>query len=313
MNKQFFAYVSFLFVLSFTIVSCGDYYKDDHTDNSPTSGKLNVYCDEGMVLHVKNQALTFESQYTRANISVIACSDAEAIDALFKDSCKAIVISRELSESEKRSFASKDLNPRYSLIAYSGVAIITNTQTPLRKLDLKQLHELLTQPFVCVDSINNSSKLNVVFESNRSSVINYLKDSVAKGKPFSSACSMLKGTLDVINHVAKTPNAVGFIDFAWLSDRDDSLYKANKQSIKFIPVGRGNGAYFEPNQSSFKTGEYPLTRKVYFYRQAPEFSLAKGFETFVAGPKGQMIFLKQGLLPYKQQERNIEVKFEQMQ
>lgn len=310
MSKHNFTYFSLLLSTVIFLWSCDDYYKNDHTDNSPTSGKLNVYCDEGMLPHVKNQALTFESQYNRAQIAVISSSDAEAVDALFKDSCKAIVISRELTESEKRSFASKDLNPRYSIVAYSGIAIITNTQTPLQKLDLKQLRELLTQPFVCVDSINNSTKLNVVFESDRSSVINYLKDSVAKGKPFSSACSMLKGTLEVINHVAQTPNAIGFIDFAWLSDRDDSLYKANKNKIKFIPVGKGNGIYFEPNQSSFKTGEYPMTRKVYVYRQSPEFSLAKGFETFVAGPKGQMIFLKQGLLPHKQQERNIEVKLQ---
>jgi phosphate transport system substrate-binding protein len=180
----------------------------------------------------------------------------------------------------------------------------------LNKLTMIQLEQMLTQPFVCTDSINNSSKITIVFESDRSSVVHYLKDSVIKGKNFSQNCSALKNSLEVINHVANTPNAIGFIDFAWLSDRDDSLFKANANKIKFIPVGRGNGIYFEPNQSSFKTGEYPLTRKVYVYRQASEFSLAKGFTTFVAGPKGQITFLKQGLLPSKQQERNIQVKME---
>ena len=84
--------------------SCNDYFKNDYTDNSPTSGKLNVYCDEGLKLHIQNQAETFESQYNRAEINVIASSDAEAVQALYNDSCKAIVISRELSESEKQSF-----------------------------------------------------------------------------------------------------------------------------------------------------------------------------------------------------------------
>lgn len=291
--------------------SCGDYFKNDLTDNSPTSGKLNVYCDEGLKLHIQNQASTFESQYNRADINVVACSDAEAVQALYNDSCKAIVISRELNENEKLSFKSKDLNPRYSIVAYSGVALITHKDTKVSKLSLTQLQQLLTQPFVCVDSINSNCKLTVVFESDRSSVVNYLKDDVISKKSFSENCSALKNSIEVINYIAKTPNAVGFIDFAWLSDKDDSLYKANKDLIKFIPIGKGDGAYFEPNQSSFKTGEYPLSRKVYVYRQSPEFSLAKGFETFVAGPKGQMIFLKQGLLPYKQQERNIEVKLEQ--
>lgn len=292
------------------LTSCSNYFKDDYTDNSPTSGKLKVYCDEGLVEHIKNQAITFESQYANANIEVVCRSEKEAIEAFYNDSCKAMAISRELSTKEKEVFKSKDLNPQFSHVAYSGVALITNANTNINKLDMVQLGQLLTQPFVCMDSINSNCKISVVFESNKSSVVNYLKDSIIKGKDFSQNCSALNNSLEVINYVANHPNIIGFIDFAWLSDRDDSLYKAFSGKIKFVPLGKGNGSYFEPNQTSFKTGEYPLTRKVYIFRRTDDFSLAKGFETFVAGPKGQTIFLKQGLLPSKQQERNIQIKVE---
>lgn len=292
------------------LTSCSNYFKDDYIDNSPTSGKLKVYCDEGLVEHIKNQAITFESQYTKASVEVICRSEKEAIEAFYNDSCKAMAISRELSTQEKEVFKSKDLNPQFSHVAYSGVALITNANTNISKLSIVQLQQLLTQPFVCVDSIDSNCKISVVFESNKSSVVNYLKDSVINGKSFSQNCSALNSSLEVINYVAKHPNIVGFIDFAWVSDKDDSLYKANAGKIKFIPLGKNDGSYFEPNQSSFKTSEYPLTRKVYIFRRTDDFSLAKGFESFVAGPKGQTIFLKQGLLPSKQQERNIQIKVE---
>lgn len=292
--------------------ACGSKtFKDDYVDNSPTSGKLKVYCDEGMMLHMRNQEFTFESQYPNSDIEMVYRSEGEAVNAFFHDSCRAIVISRELTAKEKEAFTSKTLNPRAAAVAYSGVALITNVNTKLDKLSIVQLEQMLIQPFVCTDSINSNCKITVVFESNRSSVVNYLKDSVIKGQDFSQNCTALKNSMEVINYVARYPNAVGFIDFAWLSDRDDSLTKANVGKIKFVPVGKGNGAYYEPNQSSFKTGEYPLTRKVYVYTQAPAFSLASGFQTFVAGPKGQMTFLKQGLLPYTQQERSIQVNLEQ--
>jgi hypothetical protein len=42
-------------------------------------------------------------------------------------------------------------------------------------------------------------------------------------------------------------------------------------------------------------------------RKTGEFTLAKGFESFVAGPKGQLTFLKQGLLPIRQAERNVTI------
>lgn len=296
-----------IIVITGGFMSCDNYFKNDYEDNSPTSGKLKVYCDEGLTDHVKNQVATFESQYYNAHVELTSTSEAEAVDALYKDSCKVIVISRPLNENEKKAFATKDLSPLFSIVAYSGVALITNGQTNLRMLSMDQLKQLLSEKLTITDATNKSINLSVVFESNRSSVINYLKDSIVNGKSFSSNCSAVKNSLEVINYVSNTPNTIGFIDFAWLSDRDDSLYKAVMQKIKFVPVGRGDGKYFEPNQSSFKTGEYPLTRGVYVYRQASEFSLAKGFATFVAGPKGQTTFLKQGLLPSKQQERSIQI------
>jgi hypothetical protein len=105
------------------------------------------------------------------------------------------------------------------------------------------------------------------------------------------------------------PNTIAFIDFAWLSDKDDSLFKANQHKIKFIAVSKpGSNIGEYPHQSSLKLGNYPFQRTVYVYRKTGDFSLAKGFESFVAGPKGQLTFLKQGLLPTRQSERALDIK-----
>jgi ABC-type phosphate transport system substrate-binding protein len=194
-------------------------------------------------------------------------------------------------------------------VAKSGVALITNINTQIDKLTYDQVIELLTKPFVCKDSISNDTKLSVLIDKKNSAVMHYLLDSVLKGQPFSANCNVLNSSIESINFVAKTKNTIAFIDFAWLSDVDDSIYKANKNVVKFIPISKTNSTTFElPNQSSFKLNTYPFTRTIYVYRNTDDFSLAKGFETFVAGPKGQNTFLKQGLLPTHQQERNITIK-----
>jgi phosphate transport system substrate-binding protein len=308
MRTLTFLVVPFVLILS----GCSDpYFKNDYEDNSPTSGKLKVYYDEGLQLHVSNQAKTFESQYPNAHFELYATTEDEAVQAMYNDSCKAIVISRLLNEKETKAFLTKDLNPRYSAVAKSGIALITNVNTPIDSLAYSQVIDLLTKPFVCKDSISNDTRLNVLFDKNNSAVTHYLHDSVIKGQPFSSACSVLKSTIDAINYVATHKNTIAFIDFAWISDNDDSLVKANTGKIKTLGVcGQNGGVYQLPNQSSFKLGTYPFTRTVYVIRRGGEFTLAKGFESFVAGPKGQTIFLKQGLLPAKQQERNVEIKME---
>ncbi|MBS1652646.1 MAG: substrate-binding domain-containing protein [Bacteroidetes bacterium] len=291
--------------------NCTNNVKNSNDTNTPTSGTLTVYYDEGLRAHIKNQSFTFQSLYKNAHVTLVERTDNEAVRALFADSCKAIVISRLLSPSELQSFASKDIHPAFSQVALSGVVLITNVQTPIKSLSFKQVEQLLSEPFVCYDSIKTETKLNPILDKNNSSVMNYLKDSVLKHKTFSGNCNTLSSTIDVINYIANTKNAVAFIDFAWLSDVDDSLVIANKNKIKILAVSKANNdTCYYPNQSSFKLKQYPFTRTIYVYRNTGDFTLAKGFESFIAGPKGQIMFLKQGLLPTNQQERSIKVNLE---
>ncbi len=311
MKTKIFRITSNVLVLGtvfFCLNSCKNYFKNDYTDNSPTSGKLKIYYDEGLQRHLENHIYTFESFYSNAHIEARQTSENEAVEALYNDSCKAIVISRMLNDAEQKAFASKKYTPKYSAVAKSGVALITNINTQIDKLTYEQVIDLLTKPFVCKDSISNDTKLSVLIDKKNSAVMHYLLDSVLKGQPFSANCNVLNSSSESINFVAKTKNTIAFIDFAWLSDVDDSIYKANKALVKFIPISKLNSNTFElPSQSSFKLNSYPFTRTIYVYRNTDDFSLAKGFETFVAGPKGQNTFLKQGLLPTHQQERNITI------
>lgn len=306
-NILFFTAIFLLFICS----SCSDYFKNDYNDNSPTSGQLKVYYIEGIEPHLKNQAFTFQSLYHQAHLQLIQATENEAVNALYNDSCEVIVISRQLTEKEKKAFESKQFFPKFSAVAKSGIALITNVNTPLQKLSYPNVIRLLTMPYSEKDSADNEIKLNVLLDKNNSSTVHYLRDSLLKGQKFSSAVNILNSTIDAINYVAQNKNTVAFIDFAWISDIDDSTYKANLNKIKFIALGDSENKHYEyPNQSSFKLGTYPLSRTIYIYRKTGDFSLAKGFETYVAGPKGQLTFLKQGLLPTRQGERAIEVKLQ---
>ncbi len=304
-------YLSFIIYHLSLLTSCSNYFKNDYKDNSPTSGQLKVYYDEGLYRHAKNQIFTFESQYGEVNITEICASEGEAIQALYNDSCEAIMISRTLNANEKKAFESKKYFPKFSAVAISGIELITNTETPINHLTQEEILKLLTQTQSLKDSSGKEIKLKVLLDKNNSSVVHYLLDSVLKGKTFSSDCNVIGSTIETINHVAKNKNTIAFIDFAWLSDVDDSIAKANKDFIKVIPISKlASSEYVLPSQSSFKTKEYPFTRTIYVMRKTGDFTLAKGFESFVAGPKGQLTFLKQGLLPARQAERLVEVKME---
>ena len=298
----------FFFINAFFFFSCSNYFKNDYNDNSPTSGKLKVYIDEGLKHHIKNQAYTFESIYPNANIYLYSSSENDAIQKLYNDSCELIVISRVLNKNEIKSFASKNYTIIPTPIAKSGIAIITSKKTPINKLSFEEAVRVLNGQNDLFDTLGSLISLSVVFDSPNSSVIHYLQDSALKNLKIGSNCTVLNSTLEGINYVANHKNSIAFIDFAWLSDSDDSIFKANESVLKILPLSKKNSRYYEkPNQSSFKLNTYPFTRTIYAIKKTGEFTLAKGFETFMAGPKGQLTFLKQGLLPNKQNERSIKI------
>jgi ABC-type phosphate transport system substrate-binding protein len=273
---------------------------------SPTAGVLRVNYDEGLAPHVKNQAATFESQYPNVRVRLFECGEPEAITALYNDSCEAIVISRLLGEKELKAFESKGLFPKYSAVAKSGVAVIANGATSISYITTKEIRDLLTTGATVKDTLLKPLELSVLLDGN-SGAVHYLIDSVVRGK-ISSHCSVLPDAAAVISFIASNSNAIGFIDFAWISDADDPLNKKYMGKVRLLGVSDSNGNPELPSQSSFKLATYPFTRTIYVLRKTGEFTTAKGFESFVAGPKGQLTFLKQGLLPVRQAERNITIK-----
>lgn len=300
---------SLYIIAGLLLTSCSDYFRNDYQDNSPTSGKLKVYYDEGLRLHVRNQTRTFESQYADASVQLFETSESEAVQALYHDSCQAIVIARYLNSEELKMFAAQQYTPSYSIVAYTGVAVIVNARDPLRLVNAEDLTSFLSGSKSLADSNGKDLQMQVLFDRNNSGVLHYMLDSVLHSKKLPAFCSVLGGSLESINYVANHPNSMALVDFAWLSDQDDSIRKVYEGRIRFLSLARkGANVYEYPSQSSFKLGTYPFIRYVHVIRKAGDFSLAKGYESFIMGPKGQTIFLKQGLMPGKQAERSISVK-----
>jgi phosphate transport system substrate-binding protein len=291
---------------------CSDYFKNDYHDNSPTSGQLKVYYDEALREHVLNHIATFESHYHNAAIEAIASGEAEAVQALYNDSCQSIVIERDLTAAEKRSFASKKQVANHSIVAYTGIAVLANNSIPVKVLTTGQLMAYLVKGTALKDSAGKDYRPQIVMDRLNSGSIHYLLDSVLKTTSLSLSPYFAGSAKEAVNYVRHTPNTLGIIDFSVISDRDDPFRKQTDSSCHLIALaGSATANYEYPDQSSFKLGTYPWRRAIYVIRKSGEFTLAKGFESFVAGPKGQITFLKQGLLPSRQAERAVQIKMEE--
>ena len=291
------------------LTCCNTSTKTSDIPNTPTSGELKVFCEEGMFLHIRNQAYTFEQIYHNSKINVNYVNEKQAIEGLYNDSCKVIIISRVLSTDELKKFKAKNLYPTQICIAKSALAFVMPVNSADSVISTDRIKRIIS---------GEDTTHNMVFDNDNSGVTRFLKDTMLQGKTFGKNCFALKNTTELINHISATKNTIGVLDYAWLSDLDDSTTKVFLNKVKILAVSdsrpkaqdsRLKLAYM-PDQSNIQTNDYPLCRHVYAIRRSAEFSLGTGFSLFVAGQKGQIMFLKQGLIPFVQPNRAVEVNTE---
>jgi phosphate transport system substrate-binding protein len=280
--------------------------KDDITkQDSPTSGKTELFFDEGLTLHIQNQIYTFKTVYKYADITLRSSNEKECIEALYNDSSKVIAISRPLTDKELAQFKAKNIEPQTSFVAGDAIAFVVSKEFADSTISLQELTDILKGND---STFFKGQRVKLLFDNANSGSTRHLKDSLIPGSAFGSNCTTVNNTKELIKAVALNPFTIGVCDYAWLSDKDDTTTKDFLKTVKILAVSKNNNeTAYMPDQSNIATKAYPICRTICIIRRSAEFSLGKGIETFIAGPTGQLIFLKQGLPPNRQEERVIEV------
>ncbi len=295
LNKNF--YVGFC-LLIFSCSQPAETKKDEMPD-TPTSGNVKVFCEEGFSLPMKREVYTFQKFYDRAKVEVNFVNEKQAIEALYNDCCKVILISRALSDEEQKKFKAINVSANQTCIAKNAVAFVVRLSSTDSVISVQRIKALLS---------GADTTYNLVFDNENSGVTKFLKDSVLQGKPFGKNCFAVNRTEELIKLVSEKKHVIGVMDYAWLSDTDETITKEILTKIRPMAISLQQGKTgFYPDQSNIQTRDYAFCRYVYIMRRSGDFTLGAGFIAFVAGQKGQLMMLKTGLVPAFRQEREVEI------
>jgi phosphate transport system substrate-binding protein len=171
-------------------------------------------------------------------------------------------------------------------------------------ITVNQIRDILTGKIKRWKDINpafSTEPIRVIFDNEKSGIVNYLVDSICKGKFDKSNVYALDYNRDVIEYTATHPDVLGFIGVSWITNSQDSLHLSFHKRIKVMsvsqdPVPNSENSY-KPYQAYLVDNIYPLTRDIYMINTEPRNGLATGFSAFLASDKGQRIILKSGILP----------------
>ena len=163
-----------------------------------------------------------------------------------------------------------------TVLAYDGVAVITNTSNPVKELTIEQIRDIFTGKVTNWSQIGGSNGPIVVVSRETGSGtrtafeegVGYSEEELVK------TATISKGNGDVKTTVSTNENAIGFVSFEYL---DDAISAINVNGIK-------------PTAENVKAGSYVLSRP--FLAVTNEQYITedtKNLIDYITGKEGQQI------------------------
>ena len=278
MNKVI---IYFFFAFAF-FVSCAK----DNTDN-PQTGSITVEADESfenISRVLKDRYMLF---YPKTKINLVTKKENVALQDLLHGKARVIVMSRELTDDEKKAFKQRfkaEVEP--ARFAADGLVFIVSKSSTLNSISVEDVKSRLQdgKNSLIFDGVNSA---NTSFIAKRLNLDpNHLK------------YSTLASNEEIVRNIDKYPNNIGVVGYNVLSRPHNKESKIFRESVKILPVIDSKGKSVSISTQTLKNNTYPFTRVLYFLTNEAYFGLGNGFIRFSCSQPGQIIAKKQGLQPF---------------
>ena len=218
-------------------------------------------------------------------------------------------------------------NYRCQRIAVDAIALITNPANDIDVLSKSEVAQILTGEISDWGQIEPSKlgKIQVVFEDNGASTVQYMRDSLMNGRPFAENVHAQGSSQKVFEAVQQNKNALGIIGVSWISadmatremtkeeriaalEQQTTTQTSFSEGVNVLKIRYDNDPVgHQPYQAYIDDGSYPFFRSVYMISSGANGSLSHGFFTFVTSVIGQKIIQQTGIMPAAIQPRIVEL------
>lgn len=282
-----------ILALGFAIMaSCGEDTSVPKVTDTLTSGSISISVDETYKPIMDEELKVFMSTYPEAKITVNYKPEAEAIKDYLTGKTKLVIVSRELTEEEKKYCLENKNVPSSLVLAKDAIAVVLNKSAKDTAFSKLQLRGIVGGQY--------QKKYTVVFDNAGSSTLKFISDSIMKGEPLSKNIYAAKGNQEVIQYVIKNPEAIGFVGLSYISDTMDSTAERFSTNIRIAGImNDSTQQFYQPYQADIALKLYPLVRKMTYIKNETYPGLATGFSNFLATDVGQLILGKARLVPMR--------------
>jgi phosphate transport system substrate-binding protein len=214
------------------------------------------------------------------DVKVSGGGSGAGISAIGKKSVDIGMSSRTLKDDEKTSYPNLVVTP----VAKDGVAIIVNPKNPVESLSLAQIQDIYAGTTKSWKDVGgNLEAYDIVGRDSASGTREFFFNDVMEKADFTSSMLEKNSNGAVQQLVSQTQTAIGYVGMGF------------EDGVKVLSLDV-KGKKIKPTVESVKSGEYPLSRDLYFVTNGEPSGAAKDFITFLLSDDGQKIVEKEGFV-----------------
>ncbi len=258
-------------------------------NNAARKPVITIKGSDTMVILVQRWTEMFPDK-TKVQFQVTGGGSGTGISALINGTTDICSSSRPMKPSEIKQIREKyHYNGLEIRVARDGIAVYLNVSNPVQNLTVGQVKRIFTGEITNWKELGGQdARIMLYSRENNSGTYEFFKEHVLQKQDFSSQTQHMVGTGALVNAIAKDPNAIGFGGIAYASGVKPAALAFNE-----------NSRYVLPNEAEILSGNYPVSRLLYFYMKERPSGVTQEFIDWVIGKNGQSVVTEVGYLPTK--------------
>jgi phosphate transport system substrate-binding protein len=287
------------------LAGCG---KQETSNTGPADGGNQPASTKTVEIRVKGSdtmiqlATAWAEAYRKVNpnvfVNVNGGGSGTGIAALQNNNTDICNASREMKPEEREKVkTATGKEAKEFVVAYDALAVYSHPSNPINEICIPDLCEIWAEGGAITDwqQVDPAFKGKIVLfgRQNSSGTYDYFREHICgktadkKQREFRGGISEMNGSAEVVENVARTPNALGYSGMGYKTAEVNWMKVSSKKGEPGVA----------PGIDLARSGKYPISRKLYMYTAGEPQGEMKAFIAWVLSPAGQKIVQKEGFVP----------------